>query len=160
MRNKQKQIGTHDGAFHCDEALACWMLHQTLDFRDASITRTRLCLPSHTSRPFCLLPLSCAGVCGCCGDKRRAVVDSAFWLLSRALVVSASCCLCFLWPALTCWGPILRERVSLPLSFALVSCLCLLSHASVWCFSAHASFVSLSWRAARAYECLQRTAYK
>jgi hypothetical protein len=91
MRNKQKQIGTHDGAFHCDEALACWMLHQTLDFRDASITRTRLCLPSHTSRPFCLLPLSCAGVCGCCGDNRRAVVDSACTLLAGSCRARLSC---------------------------------------------------------------------
>jgi uncharacterized UPF0160 family protein len=36
-----KQIGTHDGAFHCDEALACWMLHQTEEFSGATITRTR-----------------------------------------------------------------------------------------------------------------------
>jgi len=37
----KKNIGTHDGAFHCDEALACWMLHQTSEFGGASITRTR-----------------------------------------------------------------------------------------------------------------------
>jgi len=35
------KIGTHDGAFHCDEALACWMLHQTSEFKHAEITRTR-----------------------------------------------------------------------------------------------------------------------
>lgn len=54
-------------------------------------------------------------------------------LSSLLLVASASCGL------LSCWGPTVLERVSLPLSFALVSCLCLLSHASVWCLSAHAS---------------------
>ena len=75
-------------------------------------------------------------------------------LSSLLLVASASCGL------LSCWGPSFLERVSLPLSFALVSCLCLLSHAFVWCLSAHASLMSLSWRAARAYVCLQRTAYK
>ncbi|EKX42437.1 hypothetical protein GUITHDRAFT_73898, partial [Guillardia theta CCMP2712] len=37
----QKRIGTHDGAFHCDEVLACWMLHQTKQFADAEIVRTR-----------------------------------------------------------------------------------------------------------------------
>jgi len=34
-------IGTHDGSFHCDEALACAMLSLTAAFRDASICRTR-----------------------------------------------------------------------------------------------------------------------
>eukprot|EP01127_Copromyxa_protea_P020707 TRINITY_DN694_c0_g1_i1.p1 TRINITY_DN694_c0_g1~~TRINITY_DN694_c0_g1_i1.p1 ORF type:complete len:339 (-),score=97.73 TRINITY_DN694_c0_g1_i1:20-1036(-) len=36
-----KKIGTHDGTFHCDEALACFMLHQTAEFKDAEIVRTR-----------------------------------------------------------------------------------------------------------------------
>lgn len=35
------QIGTHDGAFHCDEALGCWLLKRTRMFTHASITRTR-----------------------------------------------------------------------------------------------------------------------
>ena len=34
-------IGTHDGAFHCDEVLACWMLKQLPQYKDASIVRTR-----------------------------------------------------------------------------------------------------------------------
>lgn len=34
-------IGTHDGAFHCDEALACHMLRQVPRFQTSSITRTR-----------------------------------------------------------------------------------------------------------------------
>ena len=34
-------IVTHDGNFHCDEALAVWMLKQTPRFRDSSIVRTR-----------------------------------------------------------------------------------------------------------------------
>eukprot|EP01101_Sappina_pedata_P004284 TRINITY_DN1791_c0_g1_i1.p2 TRINITY_DN1791_c0_g1~~TRINITY_DN1791_c0_g1_i1.p2 ORF type:complete len:359 (-),score=176.50 TRINITY_DN1791_c0_g1_i1:56-1027(-) len=36
-----QKIGTHNGAFHCDEALACFMLRNTLRFKDASVTRTR-----------------------------------------------------------------------------------------------------------------------
>lgn len=34
-------IGTHDGAFHCDEVLGCWMLKRTERFKEARITRTR-----------------------------------------------------------------------------------------------------------------------
>ena len=34
-------IGTHDGSFHCDEALGCWMLKRTERFAKAEITRTR-----------------------------------------------------------------------------------------------------------------------
>jgi len=36
-----KVIGTHSGSFHCDEALAVWMLHQTEEFADSPIVRTR-----------------------------------------------------------------------------------------------------------------------
>jgi len=36
-----KTIGTHSGTFHCDEALACFMLKQLPQFADAHITRTR-----------------------------------------------------------------------------------------------------------------------
>ncbi|PNH03653.1 hypothetical protein TSOC_010264 [Tetrabaena socialis] len=35
------RIGTHSGTFHCDEALGCWLLKQTAQFRDADIVRTR-----------------------------------------------------------------------------------------------------------------------
>eukprot|EP00899_Mesostigma_viride_P005389 jgi/Mesvir1/14851/Mv05469-RA.1 len=35
------KVGTHDGAFHCDEVLGCFMIRQTERFKDASITRTR-----------------------------------------------------------------------------------------------------------------------
>jgi hypothetical protein len=31
----EKMIGTHNGAFHCDEALAVFLLRQTNAFRDA-----------------------------------------------------------------------------------------------------------------------------
>ncbi|CAD7700207.1 unnamed protein product [Ostreobium quekettii] len=40
-KRKAVKIGTHSGTFHCDEALACWMLKQTDRFRDAEIVRTR-----------------------------------------------------------------------------------------------------------------------
>ncbi|KAJ8928442.1 hypothetical protein NQ314_019031 [Rhamnusium bicolor] len=36
-----KKIGTHNGVFHCDEALACFMLKQIPDYADAEIIRTR-----------------------------------------------------------------------------------------------------------------------
>lgn len=36
-----KKIGTHNGMFHCDEALACFMLKQLPEYKDAEIIRTR-----------------------------------------------------------------------------------------------------------------------
>ena len=36
-QKKSVNIGTHDGTFHCDEALACFMLKQTEKFRDAGM---------------------------------------------------------------------------------------------------------------------------
>lgn len=41
MSTSSLTIGTHDGAFHCDEALACFMLQQTELARNAPIVRTR-----------------------------------------------------------------------------------------------------------------------
>ncbi|RMZ95313.1 UPF0160 mitochondrial [Brachionus plicatilis] len=35
------KIGTHNGQFHCDEVLACFMLKQLPDYKDSSILRTR-----------------------------------------------------------------------------------------------------------------------
>ena len=37
----QKTIGTHNGAFHCDEVLACSMLKMLPEYNDAEIIRTR-----------------------------------------------------------------------------------------------------------------------
>jgi hypothetical protein len=34
-KKKKKIIGTHNGTFHCDEALAVFLLRQTNTFRDA-----------------------------------------------------------------------------------------------------------------------------
>lgn len=36
-----KTIGTHSGNFHCDEALACFMLRQLPEYKNAEIIRTR-----------------------------------------------------------------------------------------------------------------------
>lgn len=36
-----KKIGTHSGSFHCDEVMACYLLHNTKEYASASITRTR-----------------------------------------------------------------------------------------------------------------------
>ncbi|XP_038207333.1 MYG1 exonuclease [Zerene cesonia] len=38
---KMTKIGTHDGVFHCDEVLACFMLQQLPEYKDAEIIRTR-----------------------------------------------------------------------------------------------------------------------
>jgi len=38
---QRKKIGTHNGTFHCDEVLACFMLKQLDILRDAEIVRTR-----------------------------------------------------------------------------------------------------------------------
>ena len=35
------KIGTHNGTFHCDEALACFMLKQLPEYKHADIIRTR-----------------------------------------------------------------------------------------------------------------------
>jgi uncharacterized UPF0160 family protein len=37
----EKKIGTHNGTFHCDEVLACCMLRQLHEYKDAEIIRTR-----------------------------------------------------------------------------------------------------------------------
>ncbi|CAI5532601.1 unnamed protein product [Closterium sp. Naga37s-1] len=37
----RKRIGTHNGTFHCDEAMGCFLLRRTLKFRDADVVRTR-----------------------------------------------------------------------------------------------------------------------
>lgn len=36
-----RSIGTHDGTFHCDEALACYMLRQLDGFKDGKLVRSR-----------------------------------------------------------------------------------------------------------------------
>lgn len=36
-----KMIGTHNGTFHCDEALAVFLLRQTTTFQNSGLTRTR-----------------------------------------------------------------------------------------------------------------------
>ncbi|XP_033994605.1 UPF0160 protein MYG1, mitochondrial [Trematomus bernacchii] len=35
------KIGTHNGSFHCDEVLACFILRQLPEYKDAEIIRTR-----------------------------------------------------------------------------------------------------------------------
>ncbi|KAF8973950.1 metal-dependent protein hydrolase [Flammula alnicola] len=37
----EKIIGTHNGTFHCDEALAVFLLRQTTTYRDAGLKRSR-----------------------------------------------------------------------------------------------------------------------
>ncbi|KAI4303613.1 hypothetical protein MLD38_039221 [Melastoma candidum] len=37
----KRVVGTHNGSFHCDEALGCFMIRLTEQFRDAEIVRSR-----------------------------------------------------------------------------------------------------------------------
>ncbi|PIK60615.1 putative UPF0160 protein MYG1, mitochondrial isoform X2 [Apostichopus japonicus] len=37
----RKVIGTHSGTFHCDEALACFMLKKLPEYANAEIVRSR-----------------------------------------------------------------------------------------------------------------------
>lgn len=45
-----KRVGTHNGSFHCDEALGCFMIRLTRKFFNAEIIRTR-----DPQVSFCLL---------------------------------------------------------------------------------------------------------
>ena len=36
-----KKIGTHSGSFHCDEVMACYLLRNTKEYSNSSITRSR-----------------------------------------------------------------------------------------------------------------------
>ncbi|XP_075447934.1 MYG1 exonuclease [Ascaphus truei] len=40
-RTMRLKIGTHNGTFHCDEALACYLLRRLEQYRDAEVVRTR-----------------------------------------------------------------------------------------------------------------------
>lgn len=40
-QSRTMKIGTHDGVFHCDEVLACYMLKLLPQYKDAVIVRTR-----------------------------------------------------------------------------------------------------------------------
>ena len=40
-KNGALRVGTHDGVFHCDEILACYLLKQLPKYSDAEIIRTR-----------------------------------------------------------------------------------------------------------------------
>ena len=41
IAKKTVTIGTHDGKFHCDEVLACYMLRSLPEYCDAEIKRSR-----------------------------------------------------------------------------------------------------------------------
>ena len=54
----QCAIGTHDGTFHCDEVLACWMLKQLPRFKNAQIVRTR----DNTKLSQCAIVVDVGGI--------------------------------------------------------------------------------------------------
>ncbi|KAF3322451.1 hypothetical protein FCM35_KLT13592 [Carex littledalei] len=39
--NQKKRVGTHNGSFHCDEALGCFLIRLTSKFASADVVRTR-----------------------------------------------------------------------------------------------------------------------
>jgi uncharacterized UPF0160 family protein len=41
LKRAMVRIGTHSGTFHCDEALGCFLLRQTQQFKEAEIVRSR-----------------------------------------------------------------------------------------------------------------------
>lgn len=41
MKRAMVKIGTHSGSFHCDEALGCWLLKHTTQFKNADVVRSR-----------------------------------------------------------------------------------------------------------------------
>lgn len=56
--HKPKRVGTHNGSFHCDEALGCFMIRLTNKFSDAQIVRTRdsqACIAISIHNIFCSL---------------------------------------------------------------------------------------------------------
>jgi len=55
---KKKVIGTHDGTFHCDEVMACWMLQQLEQFKDATIMRTH----NSTKLKWCHVVVDIGGI--------------------------------------------------------------------------------------------------
>ena len=40
-KRKMVQIGTHNGTFHCDEALGCYLLQKTDRFKKGQVVRSR-----------------------------------------------------------------------------------------------------------------------
>lgn len=40
-RKMGKKVGTHNGSFHCDEVLGCFMIRLTKKFEEAEIIRSR-----------------------------------------------------------------------------------------------------------------------
>jgi Uncharacterised protein family (UPF0160) len=38
---QKKRVGTHNGSFHCDEALGCFLIRLTSKFSGADVVRTR-----------------------------------------------------------------------------------------------------------------------
>ena len=40
-KRKMVQIGTHNGTFHCDEALGCFLLQRTKRFKESEVVRSR-----------------------------------------------------------------------------------------------------------------------
>lgn len=39
--SQKKRVGTHNGSFHCDEALGCFLIRLTSKFASADVVRTR-----------------------------------------------------------------------------------------------------------------------
>ena len=77
-RKATTRVGTHNGTFHCDEVLGCFMIRLTDRYSEAEIVRTR----DQTVR--CCSNIYCCKHCTSCtkshGGQRRGVIQ--IWMAS------------------------------------------------------------------------------
>ena len=85
-----KRVGTHNGSFHCDEALGCFMIRLTHNFSSAEIVRTR---DPQVSRNYYIM-LSIL-VC---------IHDECIWCSSVQLIDELIADLGNPWCCAWCWG--------------------------------------------------------
>ena len=77
------RIGTHSGTFHCDEALGCFLLKQTAQYKDADVVRTR--------DPKVLQDLDIVIDVGATYDPGSPRRKSTHWAAGAALVTVCPC---------------------------------------------------------------------
>ncbi len=79
-KRKMVQIGTHNGSFHCDEALGCYLLQKTDRFKDSEVVRSR--------DPVVLKDLDIVIDVGGIYDPSECLMSG------RGIVLSMTCSLC------------------------------------------------------------------
>lgn len=83
-----KKVGTHNGKFHCDEALGCFMIRRTAKFLNADIVRSRD--PLVWRIYVALFASDCGGVkfwwkpcCFACDVSRFWISSTPSWTLEE-----------------------------------------------------------------------------